>query len=111
MLQARGRLLQEELRRNSGQDCCYGEEPKSPASASMTASVEVQVGESLSNLRLSDDGASVSAQHRAGQKPRPQVFRAKVLQTFCYCCYTVAHIGLTGDRNRITLVKKNSVTA
>ncbi|KAM3192761.1 hypothetical protein ACQJBY_069765 [Aegilops geniculata] len=76
---ARGRLLQEELRRSSGQECCYGEAPKSPASASMAASVEVQVGESLSNLRLSDDGASVSAQHRAGQnqKPRPQVFRAK----------------------------------
>ncbi|KAF7097299.1 hypothetical protein CFC21_099133 [Triticum aestivum] len=77
---ARGRLLQEELRRSSGQECCYGEAPKSPASAStIAASVEVQVGESLSNLRLSDDGASVSAQHRAGQsqKPRPQVFRAK----------------------------------
>lgn len=76
---ARGRLLQEELRRSSGQECCYGEEPKSPASPSMAASVEVQIGESLSNLQLTDDGASVSAQHRAGQnqKPRPQVFRAK----------------------------------
>ncbi|KAF7110347.1 hypothetical protein CFC21_110470 [Triticum aestivum] len=76
----RGRLLQEELRRSSGQECCYGEALKSPASAcTIAASVEVQVGESLSNLRLSDDGASVSAQHRAGhsQKPRPQVFRAK----------------------------------
>ncbi|VAI90743.1 unnamed protein product [Triticum turgidum subsp. durum] len=77
----RGRLQQEELRRSSGQECCYGEAPKSPAASASTiaASVEVQVGESLSNLRLSDDGASVSAQHRAGQsqKPRPQVFRAK----------------------------------
>ncbi|KAF7103161.1 hypothetical protein CFC21_104187 [Triticum aestivum] len=77
----RGRLLQEELRRSSGQECCYGEAPKSPAASASTiaASVEVQVGESLSNLRLSDDGASASAQHRAGQsqKPRPQVFRAK----------------------------------
>jgi hypothetical protein len=53
-----------------------------PASASVAASVEVQVGESLSNLRLSDDGGaspSPSAQHRAAShKSRPpQVFRAK----------------------------------
>lgn len=79
---ARRRLLQEVLRRSSGQEGCYAElEPMTPASASIAASVEVQVGESLSNLRLSDDGGaspSPSAQHRASQKSRPpQVFRAK----------------------------------
>ncbi|KAM0915003.1 hypothetical protein ACQ4PT_011152 [Festuca glaucescens] len=79
---ARRRLLQELLRRCSGQEGCYAEEePATPASASMAASVEVQVGESLSNLRLSDDGGaspSPSAQHRASHKSRPpQVFRAK----------------------------------
>jgi hypothetical protein len=84
-LQARRRLLQEVLRRSSGQDGSYAElEPMTPASASVAASVEVQVGESLSNLRLSDDGGaspSPSAQHRAAShKSRPpQVFRAKVL--------------------------------
>ncbi|CAM0910031.1 unnamed protein product [Alopecurus aequalis] len=75
---ARRRLLQEMLIRSSGQE---GLEPKSPASASIAASVEVQVGESLSNLRLSDDGGgsspTPSAQHRASHKSRPQVFRAK----------------------------------
>ncbi|KAK1611400.1 hypothetical protein QYE76_035073 [Lolium multiflorum] len=79
---ARRRLLQEVLRRSSGQEGCYAEEePATPASASIAASVEVQVGESLSNLRLSDDGGASptpSAQHRASQKTRPpQVFRAK----------------------------------
>uniref|UniRef100_A0ACD5WT99 Uncharacterized protein n=1 Tax=Avena sativa TaxID=4498 RepID=A0ACD5WT99_AVESA len=81
---ARRRLLQEVLRRSSGPDgCSYAEEePVTPASASLAASVEVQVGESLSNLRLSDDGGgaspSPSAQHRASHRSRPpQVFRAK----------------------------------
>lgn len=86
-LQARRRLLQEVLRRSSEQEGRYAElEPKSPASASMAASVEVQIGESLSNLRLSDDGGSSptpSAQHRASQKLRPQVFRAKVPSRVC----------------------------
>ncbi|KAL6874171.1 hypothetical protein ACP4OV_014253 [Aristida adscensionis] len=54
------------------------EEPKSPTSASVAASVEVQVGESLSNLRLSDDSTSVH--QRASQRsrpPPPPVFRVK----------------------------------
>lgn len=85
-LMARRRQLLPELEGSlSGQDGCCAEEPcKSPASPStMAASVEVQVGESLSNLRLSDadDGASLSAQHRGGasqtKSSRPQVFRAK----------------------------------
>ncbi|KAL6603838.1 hypothetical protein ACP70R_044199 [Stipagrostis hirtigluma subsp. patula] len=57
------------------------DEPKSPTSASVAASVEVQVGESLSNLRLSED--SVSVQQRSSQTqrsrppPPPPVFRVK----------------------------------
>ncbi|KAG2612787.1 protein IQ-DOMAIN 1-like isoform X1 [Panicum virgatum] len=53
-------------------------EPKSPTSASVATSVVVQVGESLSNLRLSDDSASV--QQRGSQKsrpPPPAAFRVK----------------------------------
>lgn len=64
----------QELNKCSEKDCT--EEPKSPTSASIAASVEVQVGESLSNLRLSEE--SVSAQHRSSQKSRStQVFRVK----------------------------------
>ncbi|GJN38811.1 hypothetical protein PR202_gb27887 [Eleusine coracana subsp. coracana] len=53
------------------------DEPRSPTSASVAAtSVEVQVGESLSNLKLSEDSASV--QQRTSQKSRPPpVFRVK----------------------------------
>jgi hypothetical protein len=95
VLQARRRLLQEVLRRSSGQEGCYAaEEPATPASASVAASVEVQVGESLSNLRLSDDGGaspSPSAQHRAAShKSRPpQVFRAKVPHSCCLLQNTI----------------------
>ncbi|XP_062229249.1 protein IQ-DOMAIN 33-like isoform X2 [Phragmites australis] len=52
------------------------DENRSFASASVAASVQVQVGESLSDLRLSEDSASV--QQRASQKSRPPpVFRVK----------------------------------
>nr|ACN85309.1 IQ calmodulin-binding motif family protein [Oryza ridleyi] len=69
----------QELKKSSENGGCT-DEPRSPTSASVAASVEVQVGESLSNLRLSDDSAAaaVSAQHRSSQRSRPQAFRVKM---------------------------------
>ncbi|KAG2607190.1 hypothetical protein PVAP13_4NG183200 [Panicum virgatum] len=58
----------QELRNRREMDGGAGE-PKSPTSASVATSVVVQVGELLSNLRLSDDSASV--QQRGSQKSRP----------------------------------------
>ncbi|KAL5200491.1 hypothetical protein ABZP36_021694 [Zizania latifolia] len=56
----------------------YTDEARSPTSASIAAtSVEVQVGESLSNLRLSDESAAASEQHRASQRSRSQAVRVK----------------------------------
>ncbi|WVZ79422.1 hypothetical protein U9M48_027002 [Paspalum notatum var. saurae] len=56
-------------------------EPRSPTSASVATSVVVQVGESLSNLRLSDDSTSVqqraSQSHRSRPPPPPPAFRVK----------------------------------
>ncbi|TVU08155.1 hypothetical protein EJB05_41544 [Eragrostis curvula] len=65
----------QELRKCKARD--GADEPRSPTSASVAASVEVQVGESLSNLRLSEDSALVQ-QCAASQKSRPPpVFRVK----------------------------------
>ena len=79
-MQARREL--QELRNRREMDGGAGE-PKSPTSASVATSVVVQVGESLSNLRLSDDSASV--QQRGSQKsrppPPPPAFRVKVRHT------------------------------
>ncbi|KAF0903116.1 hypothetical protein E2562_025707 [Oryza meyeriana var. granulata] len=67
----------QELKKCSENGGCP-DEPRSPTSASIAASVEVQVGESLSNLRLSDDSAAAaSGQHRSSQRSRPQAFRVK----------------------------------
>ncbi|XP_040381289.1 protein IQ-DOMAIN 1 [Oryza brachyantha] len=70
----------QELKKSSENGSC-ADEPRSPTSASIAASVEVQVGESVSNLRLSDDSAAAaaaaSAQHRGSQRSRPQAFRVK----------------------------------
>ncbi|KAJ1259884.1 hypothetical protein BS78_10G190000 [Paspalum vaginatum] len=55
-------------------------EPRSPTSASLATSVVVQVGESLSNLRLSEDSASVQQRASHSQRsrpPPPPAFRAK----------------------------------
>ncbi|CAN6220817.1 unnamed protein product [Urochloa humidicola] len=55
------------------------DEPRSPTSASVATSVVVQVGESLSNLRLSGGEDSASVQQRGSQKSRqpPTAFRVK----------------------------------
>ncbi|XP_062233051.1 protein IQ-DOMAIN 33-like [Phragmites australis] len=67
------RQLQESRKRKERDGA---DEPRSPTSASVAASLEVEVAESLSNLRLSEDSASV--QQRASQKSRPPpVFRVK----------------------------------
>ena len=76
-VQARRELRELRIRREM--DGGGAGEPKSPTSASVATSVVVQVGESLSNLRLSDDSASV--QQRGSQKSRPPpaaAFRVKV---------------------------------
>ncbi|KAG8075308.1 hypothetical protein GUJ93_ZPchr0006g43232 [Zizania palustris] len=72
---ARRNLL--ELKKRCSENGCT-DEARSPTSASIAAtSVEVQVGESLSNLRLSDESAAASAQHRASQRSRSQAVRVK----------------------------------
>lgn len=86
MLQARRQLQKLKCSENG---CCTTDEPRSPTTASIAASVEVQVGESLSNLRLSDDSAAAaatSAQHRSSQRSRPQAFRVKVYTDHARTC-------------------------
>uniref|UniRef100_A0A0E0LDG5 Uncharacterized protein n=1 Tax=Oryza punctata TaxID=4537 RepID=A0A0E0LDG5_ORYPU len=79
----RGFMARRQLQKlKCSENGCCTYEPRSPTTASIAASVEVQVGESLSNLRLSDDSAAAtaaatSAQHRSSQRSRPQAFRVK----------------------------------
>ncbi|CAN6216340.1 unnamed protein product [Urochloa humidicola] len=72
------RLLQELMRTRKEMDGGT-DEPRSPTSASVATSVVVQVGESLSNLRLSGGDDSASVQQRGSQKSRqpPTAFRVK----------------------------------
>lgn len=60
------------------------QEPRCPTSASAATSVVVQVGESLSNFRLSEDSASVQQRSSNLQRSRlPPAFRVKVLLYAC----------------------------
>lgn len=74
----RGFMARKQLKQlRKCQESDRADEPRSPTSASVAASVEVHVGESLSNLRLSEDSASVQ-QRTTSQKSRPPpVFRVK----------------------------------
>lgn len=79
-----------------------GDEPRSPTSASVATSVVVQVGESLSNLRLSGED-STSVQQRGSQKsrPPPPAFRVKVryiVELNCIAELRGIHIVVDGGR-------------
>jgi hypothetical protein len=77
-MQARREL--QELRMRGEMDG-GADEPRSPTSASVATSVVVQVGESLSNLRLSEDSASVQQRGSQKSRPPPPAFRVKVRHT------------------------------
>nr|CAB3468396.1 unnamed protein product [Digitaria exilis] len=71
------RRQQQELIRKRQEMGGGGDEPRSPTSASVATSVVVQVGESVSNLRLSEDSASVQQRGSQKSRPPPPAFRVK----------------------------------
>ncbi|PAN23335.1 hypothetical protein GQ55_4G085700 [Panicum hallii var. hallii] len=75
----RGFMARRELQelRMRGEMDGGADEPRSPTSASVATSVVVQVGESLSNLRLSEDSASVQQRGSQKSRPPPPAFRVK----------------------------------